>query len=87
MPVAFDSPVEAGVYALVAVSGGGGAPVAIDPQLLEILICPACHGAISETTGADGLECAKCGRIYPVRDGIPVMLVDEASPPTRGDRP
>jgi uncharacterized protein YbaR (Trm112 family) len=55
----------------------------IDPQLLEILICPACHGAIAEAADAGGLECAKCGRIYPVRDGIPVMLVDEASPPTR----
>lgn len=56
----------------------------IDPRLLEILVCPACHGAI-EARPDQGLECLACGRVYPIRDGIPVMLVDEASPPTRGD--
>lgn len=55
----------------------------LDPQLLEILICPACHGPIAETEPDRGLECRKCGRIYPIRDGIPVMLVEEASAPTR----
>ena len=61
----------------------------IDAQLLEILVCPACHGAVdlhgsSDDAGAaTGLACADCGRIYPIRDGIPVMLVDEASAPTR----
>lgn len=57
----------------------------IDARLLEILICPACHGPIRELDGDAGLECGECGRIYPVRDGIPVMLVEEASPPTRGE--
>jgi uncharacterized protein YbaR (Trm112 family) len=52
--------------------------------LLEILICPACHGDIKALHEDAGLECSECGRIYPVRDGIPVMLVDQASPPTRG---
>jgi len=56
--------------------------VPIDSRLLEILICPACHGDIRELDSDRGLECAKCGRVYPVRDGIPVMLVEEASPPT-----
>ena len=55
----------------------------VDPRLLEILICPACHGEIEALEADRGLECGKCGRIYPIRDGIPVMLVDEASPPTR----
>lgn len=55
----------------------------IDARLLEILICPACHGAIRELDADAGLECGACGRIYPVRDGIPVMLVEEASHPTR----
>lgn len=55
----------------------------IDPQLLEILICPACHGAIEELESEKGLACQECGRVYPVRDGIPVMLPEEASPPTR----
>ncbi len=54
----------------------------LDPRLLEILICPDCRGAIGEHA-PEGLECAACGRIYPVRDGIPVLLVDEASAPTR----
>ena len=48
----------------------------IDPGLLEILICPACHGDIRELDSDAGLECGGCGRIYPVRDGIPVMLVE-----------
>ena len=56
----------------------------IDSRLLEILICPACKGDLSPVNEESGLECAACGRVYPVRDGIPVMLVEEASPPTRG---
>jgi uncharacterized protein YbaR (Trm112 family) len=56
----------------------------LDPRLLEILICPACHGDLKELTGEKGLECLGCGRIYPIREGIPVMLVDEATPPKRG---
>jgi uncharacterized protein YbaR (Trm112 family) len=56
--------------------------VAIDPELLEILVCPACHAALRPPT-ADGLECSACGRIYPIRDGIPVMLVEEARGPAR----
>jgi uncharacterized protein YbaR (Trm112 family) len=50
----------------------------IDPRLLEILACPACHGKIRPLSGEDGLECLACGRVYPVRDGIPVMLIEEA---------
>ena len=55
----------------------------LDPRLLEILCCPAvdgetaCHGELAETR--DGLACATCGRVYPVEDGIPVMLQDRAS--------
>lgn len=55
--------------------------MAIDPRLLEILVCPACHADVREIDSGAGLECGGCGRVYPVRDGIPVMLVDEASPP------
>jgi uncharacterized protein YbaR (Trm112 family) len=57
--------------------------VSIDPRLLEMLVCPACRGEIGPEGDATGLECRRCGRVYPVRDGIPVMLVDEASPPKR----
>ena len=55
----------------------------IDPKLLEILICPDCQAAVRELAADGGLECSGCGRVYPVRDGIPVMLVEEASQPTR----
>jgi hypothetical protein len=48
----------------------------VDKQLLEILVCPADHGALREE--GDRLICAQCKRRYPVRDGIPVMLIDEA---------
>lgn len=53
----------------------------IDKRLLDILICPGCGGAMAPSTDTQGLECQACGRIYPVRDGIPVMLVDQATPP------
>ena len=56
----------------------------IDSKLLEILICPACREAVRELEQERGLECGGCGRVYPVRDGIPVMLVEEASEPSRG---
>ena len=57
--------------------------MAIDPELLELLICPDCRGAVRESADETGLDCSACGRVYPVRDGIPVMLVEEASEPTR----
>lgn len=65
----------------------------IEAGLLEILACPACHSPLRETPapeeGADGpapdgeLVCtaASCGLAYPVRDGIPVLLEDEARRP------
>jgi uncharacterized protein YbaR (Trm112 family) len=55
----------------------------IDPRLLEMLVCPACRGEIEPAPEASGLGCRGCGRVYPIRDGIPVMLIDEATPPTR----
>jgi uncharacterized protein YbaR (Trm112 family) len=48
----------------------------LDPRLLEILCCPACHGDVVET--AEGLLCKGCGLLYLIEDGIPVMLVDQA---------
>lgn len=55
----------------------------VDPRLMEILVCPECHGEVREVGDGTGIECDACGRVYPIRDGIPVMLVDEATPPTR----
>lgn len=51
----------------------------IDPELLKLLACPVCKTPV-ELRG-DRLVCVRCGRRYPVRDGIPVMLVEEAEPP------
>ena len=51
----------------------------IDPKLLEILACPACKTPVWEE--GDRLVCAQCGRRYPIREGIPVMLIDQAEPP------
>ncbi|HEY8477692.1 MAG TPA: Trm112 family protein [Chloroflexota bacterium] len=53
--------------------------VHLDPELLAILACPVCKEPVR--LEADRLVCTKCGRRYPVRDGIPVMLESEAEPP------
>jgi uncharacterized protein YbaR (Trm112 family) len=52
----------------------------IDKELLNLLACPVCKTAV--TLAEDRLVCATCGRRYPIRDGIPVMLVDEAEGPS-----
>lgn len=54
----------------------------VDKELLEILACPVEKAPLREES--DRLVCTACGRRYPVRDGIPVMLVDEAEVPTSG---
>ena len=51
----------------------------IDPQLLEILACPVCKTDIKLTADDTGLKCVQCHRVYPIKDEIPVMLVDEAT--------
>ncbi|NUQ70932.1 MAG: Trm112 family protein [Chthonomonadales bacterium] len=56
----------------------------IDPKLLEILACPACDERPPVALQGEELVCAVCGRRYPIRDGIPVMLVDEAVVGTPG---
>jgi uncharacterized protein YbaR (Trm112 family) len=62
----------------------------LEAGLLDILACPACHSPLREEPASDGasdggeLVCtggASCGLAYPVRDGIPVLLVDEARRP------
>jgi uncharacterized protein YbaR (Trm112 family) len=52
----------------------------IDTELLEILACPKCKGDIVVAEKEDGLICKSCKLIYPIRDDIPVMLIDEALP-------
>ncbi|MFI7441318.1 Trm112 family protein [Nonomuraea indica] len=53
----------------------------IDDWLLEILACPACKSPLRVEAEAEELACTGCGLIYPVRDDIPVLLVDEARKP------
>ena len=48
----------------------------IDKELLEILVCPACRAALEPKD--ETLRCVQCRRVYPIRDGIPILLVDEA---------
>ena len=48
----------------------------IDQELLKILACPACRGEVEFRDNK--IICLKCGRQYPVKNGIPVMLVDES---------
>jgi uncharacterized protein YbaR (Trm112 family) len=57
----------------------------LDPQLLEILACPQCHAPLRVDEPAQELVCtsATCGLAYPVRDDIPVLLIDEARKPDR----
>ena len=51
----------------------------IDRELLELLVCPVCKESV--VLEQDRLACRKCDRRYPVRDGIPIMLVEEAEEP------
>ncbi|AOP45553.1 Trm112 family protein [Streptomyces lydicus] len=56
----------------------------VEASLIQILACPACHAPLEDRTDADPAQllCTSgdCGLAYPVRDGIPVLLVDEALP-------
>lgn len=51
---------------------------AVDPRLLEILVCPLTKGPLRYDHAAQELVSEQAGLAYPIRDGIPVMLVDEA---------
>jgi hypothetical protein len=50
----------------------------IDPGLAEILVCPVDHADLDQDEPNSRLICTECGRRYPVREGIPVMLIEEA---------
>ena len=52
--------------------------MAISKDLLEILVCPLCKAPVEMKQDETGLKCVQCKRVYPIRDDIPVMLVDEA---------
>ncbi len=52
----------------------------ISKELLEILACPKCKGEVTVREDHTGLVCETCRLVYPVKDDIPIMLVDEAEP-------
>lgn len=54
--------------------------MALNKELLQILACPKCKGGLELLDREEGLKCGACGVVYPVREEIPVMLVDEAVP-------
>ena len=53
--------------------------MAVDPELLEILACPNCKTPVTLVKNGTALKCATCKRVYPIKDDIPVMLIDEAT--------
>jgi uncharacterized protein YbaR (Trm112 family) len=65
---------------MTATESGGGekGAGAVDPRLLEILVCPVTKGPLRYDREAGELVSEKAGLAYPVRDGIPIMLPDEA---------
>lgn len=54
--------------------------MSIDPFLLSILVCPKCKGDLQTVSSPEGLACPACHLLYPIKDEIPVMLVEEALP-------
>jgi len=58
----------------------------ISPRFLELAACPACHAKLAVDYEVSSLVCTSptCGLAYPVRDGIPILLIDEARRPDGG---
>jgi len=54
-------------------------PLMIPQDLLDILVCPLCKKPLTIKENGESLKCSACRRVYPVRDDIPILLVDEAS--------
>ena len=52
--------------------------MSLAPELLQILVCPKCKGDLEHRLSPESLVCHSCRLIYPVEDGIPIMLIDEA---------
>jgi uncharacterized protein YbaR (Trm112 family) len=64
----------------------GTAASAVDPKLLELLVCPLTKGPLRYDRERQELISEQAGLAYPIRDGIPIMLVDEARPFDDDDR-
>ncbi len=54
--------------------------MSLPPQLLDVLVCPRCKGRLEYREAEPSLVCHRCALRYAIRDGIPVMLIDEATP-------
>ncbi len=54
--------------------------MSLSPRLLEILVCPKCKGELEYQEAESALVCHHCKLRYAVRDDIPIMLIDEATP-------
>jgi uncharacterized protein len=52
----------------------------LDPKLLAILVCPKCKGELIPSEDPPSLRCERCRLVYEIRDGIPILLIDEAKP-------
>ncbi len=51
----------------------------VTQELIELMICPACHGQVQLKPDGSGIKCSACRRVYPIKDDIPAMLVDQAT--------
>lgn len=54
--------------------------MSLHPDLLSILACPKCKGGLALVGAEEGLSCAACAVVYPIREDIPIMLIEEAVP-------
>ena len=52
--------------------------MAVPQELLEMLVCPACKVPVQLTPDGQGLKCAQCRRVYPIKDDIPDMIIEDA---------
>jgi uncharacterized protein len=59
----------------------------VNPKLIEMLRCPVCREEVKLTPDRQGLRCAKCRVVYPIRDGFPVMIKDEARAESNSEAP
>jgi LSD1 subclass zinc finger protein len=59
----------------------------VSSKLIEMLVCPVCKTPVKLTSDSQGLRCASCQLIYPIRDGFPVMIKDEARPDSGAEAP
>lgn len=52
--------------------------MAVSQELLDILVCPECKVPVKPTPDGQGLKCAQCRRVYPIKDDIPDMIIEDA---------